>query len=73
MTLKKQDNDHNKDSDDKTNEPVGVLEEFKLKEYFEILKTKKAVRDIQKNIPTDQAFKNFEDLIKTAKFRNHEK
>lgn len=72
MTMKKKDDDQNEISSDKNDEPVEVHEEFKLKEYFDILKSKKSVGEIQRNIPNDEAFKNFEDLIKTAKYRKHE-
>ncbi len=72
MTSKKKCNDQSQIANNESNKPVEVREEFKLKEYFDILKSKKAVGEIQRTIPNDEAFKNFEDLIKTAKYREHD-
>lgn len=73
MTLEKKSDDQNQISSDKIDGSVEVHEAFKLKEYFAILKSKKSVGELlETNISNDEAFKNFEDLIKTAKFRKHE-
>ncbi len=71
MTLKKKSDDQI--SSDQTGESVEIHEAFKLTEYFAILKSKKSVGELLENNTTnDKAFKNFEELIKTAKYRKHE-
>lgn len=73
MTLKKKSDDKDQISYDKSDRPVEIHEAFRLKEYFNILKSKKPVSELlENNTPNDEAFKNFEELIKTAKYRNHE-
>lgn len=71
--MEKNSDDKNQILSDKIDEPVEIHEAFRLKEYFDILKSKKPVREIQENnTSNEEAFKKFEDLIKTAKYRKHE-
>ncbi len=74
MTFKKESDNRTNVSSGKTEKPVEVHEALRLKQYHDALKSDTLVEDLKKNIkPNDEAFKEFKTLIKTAKYRNHEK
>lgn len=72
MTSRKETDDQADVTADKVENGPVVHEALRLKQYFDALKSDTLVKDLQKNIkPNDEAFKEFKELIKTAKYRKH--
>ncbi|MGL1932264.1 MAG: hypothetical protein OCC45_10940 [Desulfotalea sp.] len=73
MTLKKKSGDQLKTSSVEIEKLSEIHEPLRLKKYFATLKSDNLIGDLVENVKSnDEVFSEFKNLIKTAKYRNHD-